>query len=175
VKPFRLALAQIDTRLGDVAANLDTHLETITRARRRGAVEVDGQAVLPAETLADAPRDGDGVVHREIAQWDEGQHVQRPQARVDAAVLPHVHAREHRVGERQRRLLDGLRGAEEGEDRAVVVGVGVDIGERHAGNAPHRAGDGLHGAQVAAFAHVRDALEEGARHGPVSYPSAAAP
>lgn len=37
MKPFRLALAQIDTRLGDVAANLDTHLETITRARRRGA------------------------------------------------------------------------------------------------------------------------------------------
>jgi len=37
VKPFRLALAQIDTHLGDVAANLDTHLQTIARARRRGA------------------------------------------------------------------------------------------------------------------------------------------
>lgn len=37
MKSFRLALAQIDTRLGDVAANLDTHLETIARARRRGA------------------------------------------------------------------------------------------------------------------------------------------
>jgi predicted amidohydrolase len=37
VKPFRLALAQIDTHLGDVPANLDTHLETIARARRRGA------------------------------------------------------------------------------------------------------------------------------------------
>ena len=37
MKPFRLALAQIDTHLGDVAANLDTHLQTIARARRRGA------------------------------------------------------------------------------------------------------------------------------------------
>ena len=37
MRPFRLALAQIDTHLGDVAANLDTHLQTIARARRRGA------------------------------------------------------------------------------------------------------------------------------------------
>jgi predicted amidohydrolase len=37
VKPFRLALAQIDTHLGDVPANLETHLETIARARRRKA------------------------------------------------------------------------------------------------------------------------------------------
>jgi len=37
VKPFRLALAQIDTHLGDVPANLDIHLDTIARARRRGA------------------------------------------------------------------------------------------------------------------------------------------
>lgn len=34
---FRIALAQIDTRLGDVPANLEIHLETVTRARRRGA------------------------------------------------------------------------------------------------------------------------------------------
>jgi predicted amidohydrolase len=37
MQPFRLALAQIDTRLGDVAANLEAHLDTIARARRRGA------------------------------------------------------------------------------------------------------------------------------------------
>lgn len=34
---FTLALAQIETRLGDTADNLDLHLETIARARRRGA------------------------------------------------------------------------------------------------------------------------------------------
>jgi predicted amidohydrolase len=37
VKRFRLALAQVDTRLGDLAANLASHLETIAEARRRGA------------------------------------------------------------------------------------------------------------------------------------------
>jgi predicted amidohydrolase len=37
VKGFRLALAQIDTHLGDVPANLDAHLDTIARARRKGA------------------------------------------------------------------------------------------------------------------------------------------
>ena len=37
MKRFRLALAQVDTRLGDVAANLAAHLETIGEARRRGA------------------------------------------------------------------------------------------------------------------------------------------
>jgi predicted amidohydrolase len=37
MKPFRLALAQIDTHLGDVAANLEVHLDTIARARRQGA------------------------------------------------------------------------------------------------------------------------------------------
>jgi len=34
---FTLALAQIETRLGDTADNLELHLETIARARRRGA------------------------------------------------------------------------------------------------------------------------------------------
>ncbi len=37
MKRFTLALAQIDTHLGDVAANLENHLDTIARARRRGA------------------------------------------------------------------------------------------------------------------------------------------
>jgi len=37
VKPFRLALAQIDTQLGGVAANLARHLDMIARARREGA------------------------------------------------------------------------------------------------------------------------------------------
>lgn len=37
MKPFDLALAQIDIRLGEPAANLDVHLETMARARRRGA------------------------------------------------------------------------------------------------------------------------------------------
>ena len=37
MKRFTLALAQIETRLGDPAANLKKHLEVIARARRRGA------------------------------------------------------------------------------------------------------------------------------------------
>jgi hypothetical protein len=34
---LRLALAQISTKLGDVSANLDKHLEYIRQARRAGA------------------------------------------------------------------------------------------------------------------------------------------
>jgi predicted amidohydrolase len=37
LKRFTLALAQIDTRLGHPAANLEKHLDFITQARRRGA------------------------------------------------------------------------------------------------------------------------------------------
>ncbi len=37
METVRVALAQIDPRLGDVAANIDQHLETIERARRDGA------------------------------------------------------------------------------------------------------------------------------------------
>ena len=37
MKRFTLALAQMETRLGDPAANLDKHLQIIARARRRGA------------------------------------------------------------------------------------------------------------------------------------------
>ena len=37
MKRFTLSLAQIETRLGDPAANLDKHLQVIARARRQGA------------------------------------------------------------------------------------------------------------------------------------------
>ena len=37
MKRFTLALAQIETKLGDRAANLEKHFEVIARARRRGA------------------------------------------------------------------------------------------------------------------------------------------
>ena len=37
MKRFTLALAQIETQLGDPAANLDKHLQVIARARRQGA------------------------------------------------------------------------------------------------------------------------------------------
>jgi hypothetical protein len=46
----------------------------------------------------------------------------------------------------------------------------VDVGEPRAGDGAHRVGDRLDGAQVAPFAHVRDALEKGICHGAVSYP-----
>src|SRR3977135_4474609 len=51
----------------------------------------------------------------------------------------------------------------------MVVGVRVDVGERDAGDAAPGVGDLPYGAQVAALAHIRDAFDERARHGAVSY------
>jgi predicted amidohydrolase len=75
VKKFRLALAQIDTRLGDVAANLDLHLDLIARARRRGAdllvfpeLSLTGYMLQDlADEVALRPTAGDPVFRRLLA------------------------------------------------------------------------------------------------------------
>jgi predicted amidohydrolase len=75
VKPFRLALAQIDTHLGDVPANLEAHLDTIARARRRGAdlvvfpeLSLTGYMLQDlADEVALTPDAGDPVFRRVLA------------------------------------------------------------------------------------------------------------
>jgi NAD+ synthase (glutamine-hydrolysing) len=55
---FTLALAQIETKLGDTAANLESHLEVIARARRAGAdLVVFPELSLTGYMLQDAAED----------------------------------------------------------------------------------------------------------------------
>jgi predicted amidohydrolase len=75
VKPFRLALAQIDTHLGDVPANLEAHLDTIARARQRKAdlvvfpeLSLTGYMLQDlADEVALTPDSGDPVFRRVLA------------------------------------------------------------------------------------------------------------
>jgi hypothetical protein len=76
-----------------------------------------------------------------------------------AAVPPHVDALDGEPHERERRPLDGVGRAEIGEDRAVVIDVGVDVeeaGARALGGVAERADQGA----VAPLADVRDAFEQ---------------
>jgi predicted amidohydrolase len=75
VERFTLALAQIDTHLGDLHANLETHLETIARARRRRAdlivfpeLSLTGYMLQDlADEVALVPSAADPVFHRLLA------------------------------------------------------------------------------------------------------------
>src|SRR4030065_313496 len=75
------------------------------------------------------PRDRHGLRHGHPPERHEGQHVQRPDARVDAAMGAHVQSQGDGRREAERRALDAPGGAEEGEDRSVVVRIHVDVHE----------------------------------------------
>ena len=97
------------------------------------------------------------------AQRNERDDVDRAHARMDAAVFREVDEPDRRARERERTVLHALRRPEEGEDRAVMIGVAVHV---HESSAP-----GLDGAaervddrRVTSLAHVRHALEERIGH-----------
>ena len=82
-----------------------------------------------------------------LAQRDERHDVERADAPVHAAMRAHVDRREHGRGEGERRGLDGVGRAEEREHRAVMVGIGVDVGEPHARDAADGVGEALDDAR----------------------------
>jgi hypothetical protein len=82
-------------------------------------------------------------------------------------MLAHVNPLEDGLREGESGPLDGLRGPDHAEDRAVVIGIAVQIREPSIRNRADGLRDGLDHARIPPFAHVRDALEERARHGPV--------
>ena len=81
-----------------------------------------------------------------------------------AVMLPHVHPREHGPREGKGGPLDGLRGPDHAEHRSVVIGIAVQVREPRLRNRADGLRDGLDHARIPPFAHVRDALEERARH-----------
>src|SRR5207253_4737153 len=133
---------------------------------RRLAVVVDGQRVAPRERRPHFMRERDGHAHRSVRQRHERQHVERADAGVDAAMLAHVDLGQHGFGERARAGGDGGGLAEEREDGAVVIGIGVDVGERDARRGAHGGRAARQPRRVAALADVRHALhDEAPRHG----------
>src|SRR5438552_1760927 len=133
---------------------------------RRLAVVVDGQRVARRERRPHCVRERDGHAHRGVRQGHERQNVERADAGMDAAMLAHVDLGQRRFGQRDRAGGDGGGLREEREDRAMVIGVGVDVRERDARRGAHGGRDARQARRVAALADVRHALhDEAPRHG----------
>jgi hypothetical protein len=78
---------------------------------------------------------------------------------MDAAVATQVDARHRDPGHLAHRVLEEGGGPRQGQDRAVMVGVGVDIEQAVAPGL----GDGRHDGRITTLAHIDDALEQGKR------------
>jgi len=92
--------------------------------------------VADGDRAADAPREGHGLGRPDADERDEREHVEGAEARVDTPMATHVDDLHDARREGERRRPDGVRGAEDREDRALVVGVRVDVRERRARDPP---------------------------------------
>ena len=115
-----------------------------------------------AERFTDRARMRHRIGHAEMPQRHERHDVERADAPVHASVRAHVDGREDGLGQRERRRLDGAGRAHEREHRAVMVGIGVDVGQPHARDAADGVAEALDDAAIAPLADVRHALEHGA-------------
>ena len=102
-----------------------------------GAVLIQerGNLQLVPDALGDALGHLDGFLHGHVHLGDEGDDVGRAHALVLAVVLVHVDALGGDLRELEGDLLDGLGGADEGENAAVVVAVGLSVEQGAAGDA----------------------------------------
>ena len=100
------------------------------------------------------------ILQRDAFDGNEGANVGGAHARMRAVVLPHVdHLR--RLGDGlERRLGHGVRRADEGDDRAIRVGPGIDVQQLHARDGFNRVGDGLDLGPVASFGEVGDTFDD---------------
>ena len=123
------------------------------RVGGHGAVEEDRQVELGPEAPGEAGRDLAGQGHVVVAERHDRGDVERADAWVDPAMAAQVDAVDALAGQGHQRVLEGERLPHDGEDAAVVVGVGVDVD--HAGPGPpacvRESGDD---ARVAALADV---------------------
>ena len=71
----------------------------------------------------------------------------------------HVDRVQRGLGEGERRRLDSGGRAEEGEDRAVVIGIGMDVREADFCHGPNGGSERFDHAAVPPLAHIRNALE----------------
>ena len=130
---------------------------------RSGGVEVDGQV----EPAGDPPPERAGEVHavgeRGLAERDEGDDVDRPDARMLPPVLLHVDL----VDRHGYRPLEGVGDAlglpGEGQDAPVVAGIARPVEEMDTLRARDGVGEVLHDVKAPALAEVRHGFDEAHR------------
>jgi len=143
-----------------VAAPADVGQLPFPGRQGRLPVKVDGDPVFLGVRSAETVRDPDCVRHGRVAEGDEGHHVNRSDARMRACVFPHVDHFQGPAADGQRRVPHGIRGADEGQNAAVMVPVHANVEQLHAGQAGQRPGDLQDFLPAPAFADVGDALDD---------------
>ena len=133
---------------------------------QRGArIEVDGHLEALRDMLAEAARERDTLVHRRLAQRNEGDHVDGANARVLAFMAAHVDLR-NRLGHGQlHRPRDGRFLPGKGQHAPIVIAVGRPIEQVDAGNPLDLAGDRVNDLEPPAFAEVGHAFDQAGHRG----------
>ena len=129
-------------------------------ARRRVLVEVDRDRERLADPLAELSGEGDAIVHGRALERDEGADVGRAEARMGAPMALHV---DPLGGDRDRpvgRFGDRVRRADEGHDRAMGVGAGIDVEQADTGGRRDGGRDRVDRGAVTTFREIGDALDE---------------
>jgi hypothetical protein len=127
----------------------------------RGAlVEVDGDRKLARDAAAGLVRERDALLDAQAAHRDEGEHVARAHARVLAGVAAEVNQFRRARDDAHRRLDNRVGRRDEGDDRAVVVGVGVRAEHERARDRLDGLGEARDHFGVAPLAEVRHTLDD---------------
>lgn len=126
-------------------------------------VEVDGDGVAAPDFFAGTPGEMDAILHGEAAHGDEGDDVGGADAGVFTAMGAEIDELEGDADGSDDGGGHGIGRAGEGEYAAIVVGIGLAAEQSDAGLAQGLF-EGGEGGLLAAFAEVRDGLNEGEGH-----------
>ena len=123
-------------------------------------VAVDGYLELVADALSKAMCILDGLLHRDVADGDEGAHVGGTLARMGAVMLAHIYQfggfLDHAIGG----LASLLGLTDEGDDRAVGGLARIDVQQFHAFNFFDLGGDLVYDVHIAPFADIGHAFDK---------------
>ena len=123
-----------------------------------GSVEEARNRQLLTEATGTSVPGAHGIVHGGAPEWDEGDHVDQSDARVDAGVMPEIVRLDGGPAERQHRLDQLLGLPDDRKNAAMVVAVLVEIKAT-----PRGGGEFAKPRGVSAFADVDHRLEDGIR------------
>ena len=129
------------------------------------AVVVDGDVQLLPQARAEIVSQVDTHAHREIRKGNEGDHVGRAHPRMLATMVAQVDPLRRNGGARHRRIDRQRRLGDEGDDHAVVGGIGLDVDHPRARRFDG-VGNGGDDVEPPAFREIRDALYKGCQTAP---------
>ena len=157
----RLAAALTDLLLEPLVLTAPNVGQALAVGASSGAsVEVDGQVEARRDPLPEASGEVDHLVHGRRPERDEGDDVDRADARMLTLVGVHVDLVDRRCKEPLERLADRGVLAGHREDRAVVAGVARAVEEGDLGDGRDRIGKPVDDVDPAALGDVRDRLDE---------------